>query len=238
MSRGFRVFLVRSIAVLLAPSVLAQDSVRVDTSSEIELRVPDTSTIQNYAADPDFQYVVAPENPNSLRQRILNFLLGMLARILGSPIGGFVFRAILIIAVAALVIVLVNQLMGGELIYVFKKNKSDEGFSLGINQEELENTDYDQLFKQSILNNDYHSATRFAYLIALKLLTQKELILWGIEKTNLDYSRELTGHPLRKEFQSLTTFYEFVEYGDFEIDHYQFETFHATFKKFRGSLNG
>lgn len=215
-----------------------QDSVKVDISSQIDVRLPSESIIEGYANDPDFEYSSTPENPNSLRDRIFNYLINLLFRLINNPIGGFIFRAMLILAVASLVIVLVNQLMGGELIYVFKKNNSDEGFSLGIEQEELENTDYEQLLKKAIQQGDYHAATRYGYLIALKMLTQNDLISWGLQKTNLDYLRELNSHSLKPDFEVLTTYYEFVEYGDFEIDKIQFETFQTTFHRFKTRING
>jgi hypothetical protein len=222
---------------VIQPEAFAQDSIKVDTSSIVDVRQPSESVIEDYANNSDFEYSSAPDNPNSLRDRIFNFLIGLLLEIIGNPIGGFIFRAMLILAVASLVIVLINQLMGGELIYVFKKNNSKDGFSLGIEQEELESTDYDQLLKQAILDQDFHAATRFGYLIALKMLTQNEIISWGLQKTNLDYLKELKGHILRPDFEVLTTYYEFVEYGDFEIDKSQFETFQSTFDRFRSSIN-
>ncbi len=225
------------VGLAINNQVLGQESTNIDTSSVVDVRMPTKSTIEGYANDPDFEYTDSPDNPNSLRDRIINFLLNLIFRLIGDPIGGFIFRAMLILAVASLVIVLINQLMGGELIYVFKKNNSKDGFSLGIEQEELESTDYDQLLKQAILEQDFHAATRFGYLIALKRLTQNEIISWGLQKTNLDYLKELQGHFLRPDFEVLTTYYEFVEYGDFEIDKSQFEAFQSTFDRFISSVN-
>ncbi len=231
------IFLFFVIGLFAINPAIAQDSIRVDTSSSIDVRIPDMSIIEDYANNNDFQYTVTPGNPNSIRERIFNFLINLIARIINNPIGGFVFRAMLILAVASLVLVLINQLMGGELIYVFKKNNSKEGFQLGIEQEELDNTDYEALLKKAISDNDYHSATRFGYLIALKMLTQHDLITWGLEKTNLDYLKELQGRRVLPDFEVLTTYYEFVEYGDFEIDNIQFETFNATFDRFKSNIN-
>jgi len=225
-----------TLGCLCISNAQAQNSTQIDTSSQVDVRLPSESTIEGYANDPDFQYLLVPENPNSLRERVLNYLFRFLSRLIGNPIGGFIFRAILIVAVVSLVFVLVNQLMGGELTNVFRKNK-EEGFSLGIAREELENTDYEQLIKQAIQTKNYQAATRFGYLVALKLLSQNELISWGLEKTNLDYLKELNGHPTHPDFRVLTTYYEFVEYGDFEIDNYQFETFNTTFKRFKIAVN-
>jgi len=55
------------------------------------------------------------------------------------------------------------------------------------------------------------------YLKLLKNLSEKEVITWEIEKTNLDYRKEVSKTSLSKDFQRLTFLYEYIWYGDFEI---------------------
>lgn len=221
---------------LVLPYLSFAQNVQVDSTSSVELRLPDKSTIESYANDPDFIYQEAAENPNSLSQRLFSFLINILLRILNNPVGNFLMKLILIISVIGLVFALINQLMGGELITLFKSDRN-KGFSLGINKEELENTDFEQLLQQALQQNDYHAATRYVYLISLQLLANKGLITWSLEKTNLDFLRELTGHPLKDEFTILTTTYEYVEYGDFEINATQFNHYRATFDHLKSQLN-
>lgn len=226
------------LTCFLSTFTFAQDSVRVDTSSIVDLRIPDESRIEVYTNDPSFQYSRAPENPNSLRDRLLNFLISILVRLIGNPVGEFIFKSILIIAVIGLVFVVINQLMGGELISIITKNKSGDGFSIDITGDELANTDFEKLLNDAIAKGDFHAATRYGYLISLRLLREKNLIQWADEKTNLDFLRELTGHPLNKPFRTLTTYYEYVEYGDFEIDSTRFKSFQSTLDEFKGAING
>ncbi len=221
---------------LLLPSLGFAQSVRVDSASAVELRIPEESKIEAYANNPDFIYQEVAENPNSLGQRIFSFLINTLLRILNNPLGNFFMKMILFISVIGLVFALINQLMGGELITLFKSDKN-KGFSLGINKEELENTDFEQLLQQSLLQKDYHAATRYVYLISLQMLANKGLITWSLEKTNLDFLHELTGHPLKDEFSTLTTTYEYVEYGDFEINTTQFNRYRAVFEHLKRQLN-
>lgn len=89
----------------------------------------------------------------------------------------------------------------------------------------------------ALKNNDYHAATRFVYLITLQLLAKKGLITWSLEKTNLDFLRELTGHPIKIDFSSLTKTYEYVEYGDFEINESQFDRYNLVHEEIKTALN-
>jgi hypothetical protein len=69
------------------------------------------------------------------------------------------------------------------------------------------------------------------------MLAKKGLITWSLEKTNLDFLRELTGHPIKKDFSSLTKTYEYVEYGDFEINASQFDRYNLVHEEIKTALN-
>lgn len=216
--------------------ILAQDSLLIDTDSLVYNRVPPMSTMENYANDSDFQYEGTPVNPESFRDRLLVFIFRMLNLLFGNPVGYFIIRVILYATIGALVIVLINQLIGGNLINIFNKKNSRESFSLNINEEELENMDLQSLLDDALTQSNFSSATRYLYLITLKMLHERNLITWGIEKTNIDYENELKGHPISSIFNSLTSYYEFVEYGDFSIDKVGYKDVDSLFNELKGRL--
>lgn len=222
-------------AVWLLTQLSFAQEVQLD-SSTVDVRLPDEQAIETYANDPAFTYLQAAENPNSLSQRIFGFVINTILRILNNPLGEFFVNLILIVSVIGLVFALINQLLSGELITLFTKDKN-KGFSLGINREELEQTDFEQQLELALKNNDYHAATRLVYLITLQMLAKKGLITWSLEKTNLDFLRELTGHPIKKDFSSLTKTYEYVEYGDFEINATQFDRYNLVHEEIKAALN-
>ncbi len=218
-------------------ALVAQINATVDSSSFIDIRIPSDSVIENYANNPDFIYNTPPKNPESLLFRIIRFLSNYLLPVIDNPIGGSIFRLLFIAALIYLIVSFINQLMGGELVNIFKNNNSSQGFTLGIEQEALENLNLEELFKQALKENNLHAATRYGYLIALKMLSQNNLITFELQKTNLDYLKELKNKHVKKDFQKLTNYYEFVEYGDFEINTHQFETFHSILKNMSASIN-
>lgn len=207
----------------IVDSLIAQDSLATDTNSELVIRTPDSSSIEEYASNPDFQYQGVPENPDSLRDRLVRQLFRFLNFIFGNPVGNFFLKVLLYATIASLVLVLINQVVGGNLINIFNKKKSSSSFSLNIGEEELQNLDLNALLEEALSKSDFPAATRYLYLITLKMLDEHKLISWGIEKTNIDYERELSGHKGSSIFNSLTSYYEFVEYGDFEIDKIGYE---------------
>lgn len=206
-------------------------------SSFIDARIPDVNTIENYNNDPDFIYSEALENPVSLFGRIIATIFRLFMAIVGNPVGNFIFKAILIISIVAVVFLLLNQLLDGNLTSVFSRKTADKPISFQISEEELEEMNLEELKEKALKNSDFHSATRYVYLMTLKLLNQKELIDWKIEKTNLDYERELEGHPINPLFNKLTSFYEFVEYGDFDIDSSGYTKVDSLFDKLKALLS-
>ena len=61
--------------------VYGQSKVKIDSSSFVDVRVPLDENIQKYANDPDFKYISTPDNPNSITNRILNFLFTIILAI-------------------------------------------------------------------------------------------------------------------------------------------------------------
>ncbi len=214
--KTFILFILLSFGII--NSITAQDSLVADKSSALIVRVPDTASIENFASDPDFQYQGVPENPDSFKDRFISQVIRFLNLIFGNPVGNFILRLILYTTIAFLVLVLVNQVIGGNLINVFNKKKSNSSFSLAIKEEEFQTLDLNALLNEAVQKSDYPTATRYLYLITLRMLDEHKLIIWGMEKTNIDYEREFSGHKGSTTFNSLTSYYEFVEYGDFEID--------------------
>ena len=69
--------------------------------------------------------------------------------------------------------------------------------------------------------------TRF--LNVLKNLSDKKLIDWNVEKTNHDYLKALKTEQSKTVFAELLYIFEYVWYGEFEVNE---ETYHQLKKKF------
>ena len=65
-------------------------------------------------------------------------------------------------------------------------------------------------------------ATRFLYLKNLKLLSDKLIIKWNINKTNYSYQHEIKDAAIRSGFLETTFIFDYVWYGEFPVDEYQY----------------
>tara|TARA_Y100001935_G_C17295050_1_gene505636 strand:- start:1942 stop:2346 length:405 start_codon:yes stop_codon:yes gene_type:complete len=92
------------------------------------------------------------------------------------------------------------------------------------------------LIKEALANKNYRLAIRYYYLYILKLLSNKELIDWQLQKTNDDYLHELSNGSLKKAFAKATFLYDYVWYGEFQLDESKYQQAERTFKALQNSI--
>ena len=199
-------------------------------SSEISVRTVDEDTFRTLTSEREFEYNELPKNPDSLWSRIRAWLFQLLGSIFQSKWASVFIQIAFIGIFAAVLIAIINQILGGKLTTSFTGKKTSDDFSLNISEEVLHQKNYDELLRKAVDANNFKDAVRILYLKALRELSQADLILWKADKTNSDYLRELSGHPAKSTFTRLTYFYEYVEYGDFRIDEVGFNKFREIYQ--------
>jgi hypothetical protein len=127
--------------------------------------------------------------------------------------------------------VLLWILAGGFILFIiyslflkdgmFRRNtKSSAGNASGEpDAEEVKpGTDMDSLIAQAVRDKNFRLAVRYQYLKNLHKLAEKGFVQYAVDKTNYQYVNELTNAGLRNEFAGITLNYEYVWYGEFNID--------------------
>lgn len=217
-------------------TVAAQDSDSVQfqpDSSEVNVRTIDAQTLESLTDEEVFDYNEVAENPETLLSRVQRWFIQTLQWIFGNPWASTIIKFIFFTIFGLVFVALVNHLLGGNLTTSFSKKNARQSVSLNVAESELSKTDYDDLLQRALAENLYRDAVRILYLKAIQHLNKKELIAWKPDKTNHDYLRELGSHPSGSFFNKLTTYYEYVEYGDFKIDKSGFETVRDVYQKFQ-----
>jgi hypothetical protein len=202
-------------------------------SSTVDIRTIDATTLDNLTRDEVFAYNEVAENPESLWSRIQQWLMQILSWLFSSPWASVAIRVVFFSIFGAVLFALINQLLGGNLTSSFSKKKASQSLSMNIGEAELSATNYDELLKQALAENSYRDAVRILYLKALQDLNENELIALKPDKTNHDYVRELGTHPAKRFFNKLTTYYEYVEYGDFKIEESGFKSVQNIYQQFQ-----
>lgn len=140
-------------------------------------------------------------------------------------------------AIFGAIYLIVNNLKG----FTFKSNPKVEVRSEKIIEEpdvkDLENIDFGSQIDKCIREKNYKLATRYYYLWVMKTLSEANLIVFNIDKTNQDYAQELSrkgfvGKEKLAHFLQCTNYYEYLWFGDFAISESVFERIENTFKEF------
>lgn len=188
-------------------------TIRYD-SSTIELRT--SHKIETYKNDKNFVYDDNVKKPITFFQKLLNYLFRFLETIF-SDTGVVPFiRYFIYFLIFVLIIYLLFRMNFGSVF--FRRKKSVSNVDLEIYDEDILHTNYEKLIQDAVVEKNYRLAVRFLYLNLLKKLAFKEIIHWEIDKTNKDYRNQTRSGLYGKSFENLTKHYEYVWYGQFQIN--------------------
>lgn len=103
----------------------------------------------------------------------------------------------------------------------FRKTVSSANNVKVLEEEEVTPTpgrNFDTAVAKAVSENNYRLAVRYLYLQLLQRLAAAGAIEFAVDKTNTEYLRELTGKPYKEAVSELTRYYDYVWYGEFEMD--------------------
>jgi Domain of unknown function (DUF4129) len=110
--------------------------------------------------------------------------------------------------------------LGFKPSFLFRKNTSDIniGNKNEVDTEDINTIKFESELDKAIRLKNYKLAVRIMYLEVLKTLNDKQLIDWNKNKTNLDYVKEIKNTNLKADFRQITNSFDYVWYGNFNID--------------------
>jgi len=114
-----------------------------------------------------------------------------------------------------------------------RETKKAKGIDAKVEEENITaDTDFDALLGQALQQGNFRQAVRYQYLRSLHRLSAKNLVELAPDKTNYQYVRELKNPSLQSDFASLTLNYEYVWYGEFEVEQDIYRKIESGFKTF------
>ena len=96
--------------------------------------------------------------------------------------------------------------------------------------------DFKRLIKDAEQDGNYRMAVRYYYLWLLKALTAAEIIEYDVEKTNSDYFNEITKSSTQEEFAYTSYLYNYIWYGEFDVNDQQFKQAKLAFTNFLNTV--
>ncbi|MCD9575607.1 DUF4129 domain-containing protein [Flavobacterium soyae] len=143
---------------------------------------------------------------------------------------GILIRIILTLGVILMIYLIVKAIINKEGQWIFGKNSNKRTVYYSDIEKNIHLLDFEKLIKESLESGEKRAAIRYYYLWLLKIMAQNNYIEWDIEKTNSDYLYELQRPAHREEFTYLSYLYNYIWYGEFEIDENTFNKAQSRFK--------
>ena len=210
-----------------------EKDIQIDTAY-IELKSFEKNFKSKYS-DDQFVYEFKSKEKNSW-DRFKEWLAGIFKNIFSfsNKEASMNFVEILMKVLAVLVIVfviylIVKSIMNKEGQWIFGKNSDKKIIDYTEVEKNIHTIDFEKLIKNTLKSGEKRLSIRYYYLWLLKKMSNKEIIIWDIEKTNSDYLYEIKNQTQKDEFAYLSYLYNYIWYGEFDIDD-------ATFIKAKNSF--
>jgi len=224
-------YLLALFILLSTCTVAAQDSIKSLASDDAYI-VPltvDQDQMARFKKDRELNYDVVKSNP-TIFDKIWDWFVRGVNKVLSWIFGNGPAGSIVAMLLKALPYVLLGTLLFLILRFFLKVNTQEiiggkntqNDIHLSTSDAILNKRDLAGLIDRAIADKNYRLAVRYYYLSVLQRLSDKELIDWHQDKTNEDYLRELTGTPLKEAMVHSTYLYDFVWYGNFNLNEQHF----------------
>lgn len=147
-----------------------------------------------------------------------------------------ILQALLWILAIAFVLFILYRLLLADGAFK-RKTKQAKNTEAEVEEEIITNeSDFDALIKQALQIGNYRQAVRYQYLRTLHLLADKNLVQLAPDKTNFQYVSEIANRSHQQPFAALTLNYEYVWYGEFEIDKTIYDKIENSFTGFNQKI--
>jgi hypothetical protein len=232
--------LVAKVGVIKVPSQIIKDT------SSIQAKHFDQHVLTQFRKSSDFNYKdrAGAGEPSFLERCwiwLKHVLFGWLenARIDGTWTGFFLtaLKYLIYAAVLALLVFVIIKAIGIDTTKLFRGKSKRLDLPYTESLEDINVIDFDGELEKALAKNNYRLAVRLLYLNSLKQLSDMQLIHWQIDKTNSAYVNELSDPSRKQAFGLITRQFEYVWYGNFNIDKTTFVSVSNLFQDFKKQLS-
>ncbi|WP_431135991.1 DUF4129 domain-containing protein [Psychroserpens mesophilus] len=224
-----------------------KDSVVKYDQSNVEIREISENDLETYKNDDAFIYIENEPKDNFIVNAYNTFVnwLGNIIREIVEAIFGvgeaqgllyFLFNILPYLILAVLIFFLIRFFLKVNSRTLITGQKKAAGFQFTEDEQIIKNEDINALIDNAISQKNYRLAIRYYYLLSLKYLAEKQVITWQQEKTNEDYITEIESETLKRNFRNITRIYDYVWYGEFNVDQLRFESLKIPFESLNTSI--
>ncbi len=217
-------------------------TVQFDTAP-LQVKEITEEDLESYQNDPKFDYEVTPIDltwwddfktwVNNLFLRFFEWLFGAEKAV---GILAIFFKIIPYLLLVFTLYLLIRFFINVNTRSIINTAKNESIVSLSEEEHIIKNEDILKLIQEALANHNYRLAVRYYYLHILKLMSDKEIISWEMQKTNDDYIKEIQQDELIAPFSKITGLYNYIWYGNFAIDQTAYQKLEVHFSSLQNKL--
>ena len=202
------------------------DSLKIDDSNLIERRFED---LQSKYDSKDFIYERSVETSGwwtrfkQWLSDVIKDLFNYENRREAEKTVDVLIRIAGVLLFLSVVYFIVRAILNKEGQWVFGKSSDRSVISAKDIEGNIQAVDLKALIREAEKQKNFRLAIRYYYLLLLKNLSRQGLINYDVEKTNSDYYNEIVSSSLRSDFSYASYLYNYIWYGEFDVDLNQFE---------------
>lgn len=185
--------------------------------------------------NPDLDYEQLPTVAETLWDRILKWLAQFFDSFFDAAYDTNWGRVLLYTGLVALIIFLVMMLLRVNAFRMFFGRGGSPAKFEAI-EENIHEMDFEKLIQEAIDQQNFRKAIRLLFLYSLKLLSDRQLILWELGKTNHEYVGELERTDLKSGLNELSFYFDYAWYGNFQVNRETFNKVQSMFHDFKSKL--
>lgn len=199
--------------------------------------------LKTYKSDKNFNYIEVKHEDNFF-DKAMRWLKNILRKFweaifgVGSAEGFiyFMFRIFPYLVLGFLIFMLVRFFLKVNSNKLILKDREKGQINYSEEEQIIKNENISELIADAVKQKNYRLAIRYYYLLALKNLTESNNIEWKPQKTNEDYIKELHTSNFKFDFENITKIYDYVWYGEFNVDAFKFESLKLPFESLNKTI--
>jgi hypothetical protein len=210
---------------MLCPCAMAQQA----TSPALEVIGFDTTRLNAYRDNPEYQYQQKPPEESLFKQalqRLKEFLLGLFRHEDG--LGQNLLKTLLLIGAFVL---LVYFFMHSRIQALLTRRNRKTGDPVMIFNEHVNPDMLKENIAAALRTGDFRSAFRWTYVDLIRKLDSSGRLKILPQKTNRDYIQDVQGLPFREDFTFLAHAFDYAWYGEYPVTQPDFEKYQALAKE-------
>jgi len=231
------------LSVFLSSAQTDTTMVQFDTAP-LELKEISENDLQGYREDPKFNYELIKSEIGwwqDFKTWISNTFLRLFEWLFGveKAVGmlAYFFKIIPYLLLVILLYLLIRFFINVNARSILHAGQNESLVTLSEEEYIIKNEDIQQLIQKALADKNYRLAIRYYYLHILKEMSDKEIIVWEMQKTNDDYIQEIKKAELIQPFRKITRLYDYIWYGNFTIDQNVYQKLEPNFTSLQKDLN-